>query len=208
MEKRKDKKEFKAKGLLSLSPSLSSLPSSPHPLGFCSSGLGAQTCFFLPPQMAPAKRKKRDACGPGQEEVPRPGRETPIFPKPQRLGELAGGFGEGQLRCPSPPKPLSNACPSPPTSMSKVQALAFQTPGVFTCGEGISSRKLPAPPPTHSPYPRPPVIWLTCRLWAGPGHLIFHSCTSSQDYSSQVGILGRFEMGDGTESSLTVATGC
>lgn len=154
MDKRKDKKEFKARGLLSLSPSLSSFLSSPHPLGLCSSGLGAQTCFFLPPQMAPAKRKKKDACVPGHEEVPRLSRETPVFPvPPKRLVELAWGFGEGRLCCPSPSKPLSYARPSPPTSMSKIQALAFQTPGVFTCGEGISNRELPSPPPTPTPPP-------------------------------------------------------
>lgn len=143
--------------------------------------------------MAPAKRKKRDACVPGQEEVPRSGRETPGFPEPPKwLGELAWGFGEGPLCCPSPPKPPQMQVPVLPPQCQKSKLWLLRPLGFSPVVRGSAPGS--SPPPLPHPHPHPPVICLTCRLWAGPGPLIFHSCTSSQDYSSQVGILGRFEM--------------
>lgn len=119
-KKRKCKNEFRAKGLLSLSPTLSSLLPLSHPLDFCSSGLGTKTCFFLPPPMAPAKRKEHPACVPGGEEMPRPGRVAPVFHiSLKQLGELACGFGERQLLCSHHPNPSNLHVPLHPTQCQK-----------------------------------------------------------------------------------------
>lgn len=88
--------------------------------------------------------------------MPRPGTETPVFPIAlKQLGELAWGFGEGQLLCPHHQNPsnlhihsihLNAKSPSPGFS---------GLPWGFTCGQGEGrslDQEQEAPPPPPSSY--------------------------------------------------------
>lgn len=139
--------------------------------------------------------------------VPRPGTETPVFPIAlKQLGELAWGFGEGQLLCPHHQNPsnlhihsihLNAKSPSPGFS---------GLPWGFTCGQGEGGPWIRNRKPHHH---HPPVIWLCkCRLQAGLRSLNCpHLHQQPRPLLPKQAPLAGLRWSDGTESSLVVGGG-